>query len=247
MRTPRSRALALATIFTVLPIAGCGDSSGSQSSTVSSTPAQAPARRATPQKGPVPRSLGQVESGAEDTIDHAHAGDRAEVVSTTRRLARAARGRAAADLRKAGVAAPRIADLLDRTRLLRAIAARADFARVSLAANRISELMPEFYARFRNRVPPNVLKLDYLDREAQLRSLAGDQTAVAPAVKKLSATWAGLRARVVRAGGKRVAREYSAHVTSMRRLARGTDAEALQQEAARGLELVDALERQFAR
>jgi hypothetical protein len=32
----------------------------------------------------------------------------------------------------------------------------------------------------------------------------------------------------------------------MRRLAPGTNAQALQQEAARGLELVDALERQFA-
>jgi hypothetical protein len=92
-----------------------------------------------------------------------------------------------------------------------------------------------------------VLELDYLDREAQLRSIAGDQSAVPPATKALVSTWAPLRARVIRAGGRKVAGRYTRHVIAMRRLARGADREALQDEAARGLELVDELERQFTR
>jgi hypothetical protein len=166
------------------------------------------------------------------------------VVATARVLLRAAKGPATADLREAGVPDYRVAELRSRARLLESLAPRADFARVSLAANRISALMPEFYARYRDPVPPDVLKVDYLDREAQLRSLAGDQASVPGVVTELSSTWSGLRGRVIAAGGRRVAARYARHVAAMRRLARGPRG-ALQREAGTGLELVDELEHQF--
>ena len=125
--------------------------------------------------------------------------------------------------------------------------ARADLARVSLAANQISALMPEFYARFKDPIPSEVLQLDYLEREAQMRSAAGDQDSVPPAVNKLSSIWTTLRPNVIAAGGRRIAARFTRHVAAMRRLARGSDRQALEAEAGRGLELVDELEHQFQR
>ena len=228
----------------VVAATGCGDSKGNQSSEKSESPEQQEASEET--AGDVPASLGKVESGAEDTIDLAHNGDRAEVVSTTRALRRTAENAAATDLRKAGVDPQEISLLRQRARLLEALAPRGDLDRVSLAANQISALMPVFYARYQDPVPPDVLKLDYLDREAQLRSLVGDRASVRMAVAELSATWTSLRAQVLEAGGGRVARRFSRHVRSMRRLQDGADRE-LQKEAVTGLELVDELEQVFRR
>jgi hypothetical protein len=236
-------ALLVAAFALVAVGSGCGDSKGNEPSKDSE--AQEEGETAEEGVGTVPSSLGEVESGAEDIIDFAHQGERAKVVVTTRRLQRAAEGAAAADLREAGVPKERISALRDRARLLQNLAPRADLARVSLAANQISALMPEFYARYKDPVPPDVLKLDYLDREAQLRSLAGDEASVPPAVSELSSTWTSLRRRVIEAGGRRVAGRYTRHVGSMRRLARGSDHRALQKEAVSGLELVDELEHQF--
>jgi hypothetical protein len=228
-------------IALLVALSGCGGSNGNGTSSTSETTkhSQEPKRKAR-----VPASLGRVESGAEDTIDFAHAGNRARVVATARALLHAAEGPAAADLREVGVPADRIAELRSSARLLKSLAPRGAFARVSLAANRVSALMPELYARYRDPVPPDVLKLDYLDREAQLRSLAGDQASVPGVVIELSSTWTGLRPRVIDAGGRRVAARYARHVASMRRLARGQGG-ALQKEAGTGLELVDELEDQF--
>jgi hypothetical protein len=246
-------AATLAAAAIVAGAAGCGDSNdesaGASTTATTTTQTTAPAqskKKAAPKKH-VPASLGTVESGAEDAIDFARAGDRAGVVRAARKLRRAADGKAAADLRKADVPEIEIADLQDRARLVASIARRAELLRVSLAANQVSALMPQFYARYADKVPPSVLELDYLDREAQLRSEAGAQPDVRAAVRKLSSTWGRLRAQVIAAHGRKAARDFTRHVAAMRRLARGGDAAALQHEAATGLELVDVLEGVFRR
>ena len=222
----------------VTTASGCGDSNRGSNGNTSST--------RTP-RGPVPASLGDVESGAEDTIDFARQHERSRVVATARELRRAADRRATEDLRRAGVPAGRIAALADRARLVAAIAPHAKLLRVSLAANQVSALMPELYARYADPVPPDVLKLDYLDREAQLRSLAGDTAAVTAAVDELSSTWTRLRPKVIDADGRRVAATFGRHVAAMRRLVSGSDNAALRREAVTGLELVDRLEEVFRR
>jgi hypothetical protein len=151
------------------------------------------------------------------------------------------------DLRAAGVPGSRIALLIERARLVDGIARRGEALRVSLAANQVSALMPEFYARYADPVPPEVLKLDYLDREAELRSRAGDRPAVRRAVDELSSTWSGLRPRVVRLGAAGVAAGYTRHVAAMRRLVRRSSGAALRRQARTGLELVDRLEGAFRR
>jgi hypothetical protein len=102
--------------------------------------------------------------------------------------------------------------------------------------------MPEFYGRFADEVPPEVLKLDYLDREAELRSLAGDEAGVGGATAGLSATWAGLRPRVSKLD-RRLSARFTQHVAAMTRLSPSSPA--LRREAATGLGLVDRLEGAF--
>jgi hypothetical protein len=185
-----------------------------------------------------------VESRAEDIIDYAREGKRARVAAAAAALASTARGRAATDLRKAGVPEDRIALLADRARLVDGIADRAEPVRISLAANQVSALMPEFYARYADPVPPEVLKLDYLDREAELRSLAGDKAGVRGSTAGLSDTWTGLRPRVARLD-RRLSARFTRHVAAMGRLSPSSPA--LRKEAATGLALVDRLESAFRR
>jgi hypothetical protein len=116
--------------------------------------------------------------------------------------------------------------------------------RVALAANAVSGLMPQLYAHFHDRVPPSVLMLDYLDREAQLRSLVLERAQVNVAVKRLASTWPPLRPKVVAAGGAAAAAAYDKHVAAMKRLVRGS-LTAVRKEAVHGLVLVDALEHAF--
>lgn len=194
----------------------------------------------------VPASLGDTESAAEDIIDYVLARDRASVVATAASLRRLAHGPAAAALSGSGVPAARVALLGRRADTVARLAPRAELLDVALAANAVSELMPELYARFRDRVPAPILTLDYLDREAEFRSMARQPDRVAAAVAALARTWAPLRPAVVRAGGGGEAAAFQAHVAAMKRLLSG-DRGKLQAEAARGLELVDRLENVFRR
>ena len=192
---------------------------------------------------PLPASLTSAESNAEDIVDAALAHDRSGVTSIAAALKASAHGQAAA-LRDDGVPAPLVSQLEQRADRLAAVARSAPYVQVLLTANAVSQLMPALYIRFAAPVPPAIQKLDYLDREAQFRSLAGEPGRVAEAVKELGQTWAQLRRRVVAAGGRREAAAYTDHVASMERLDPAAGAP-IQSEARRGLELVDRLEQVF--
>jgi hypothetical protein len=193
----------------------------------------------------VPAVLRSTESAAEDLVDHALGRDRAELVATAGSLKAAASGAAPA-LRRARVPATLVIDLRRRAARAAKLAPRAPFLDVALAANAVSELMPDLYARFRDPVPPGILRLDYLDREAQLRSLARQPEKVAAAVAKLERTWAPLRRRIIAAGGAREVAAYQRHVAAMKRLDPRA-AKRVQTEAENGLALVDELEQVFLR
>jgi hypothetical protein len=116
---------------------------------------------------------------------------------------------------------------------------------VLLAANSVSQLMPALYVHFADPVPPDIQALDYLDREAQFRSLAGQPAKVAAAVTELARTWSRVRPKVAAAGGAAEAAAYTAHVAALQRLS-PTAAAKVQAEAVHGLDLVDRLEQVFA-
>jgi hypothetical protein len=195
---------------------------------------------------PVPSSLRALESSAEDLVDVALAGDRADVTATARQLRALANGPAAASLTRAGVPRATIDRLRERANHVAGLAVNGAFVRVALAANAVSGLMPDLYGRFHDRVPPSVLALDYFDREAQLRSLVGERRRVAGAVKQLASTWTQLRHKVVAAGGGKEAAAYDKHVSAMRRLVSGP-LKNVRDEAVHGLALVDHLEAVFTR
>lgn len=201
-----------------------------------------PVIRVSSQRRPVPASLKTAESAAEDVVGLGEHGKRSGVVRKARELKRNADGAATRALRSAGVSPQELAVFRARASRVAELAPNAPFVDVSLAANHVSQLMPGFYARFSDPVPPSVLRLDYLDREAQLRSVAGQPLPVKAAVKDLDSTWTRLRPKVVESGGGKVARQYDRHVGAMKRLAVSTDDKELQQEAVHGLDLVDLLE-----
>jgi hypothetical protein len=192
---------------------------------------------------PLPASLSAAESNAEDIVDAALAHRRSEVMSIAAALEAGVRAQRSA-LRQDGVPPALVAELEQRSGRVAALARSGPYVQVLLAANAVSQLMPSLYAHFADPVPPAIQALDYLDREAQFRSLAGQPERVAAAVKELSATWAYVRPKVVAAGGGGEAAAYDRHVAAMKRLDPAGGAR-IRAEAARGLELVDQLERVF--
>jgi hypothetical protein len=220
-----SRLLALAALATLLAVAATAPDAGSVA------------------KKPLPQILDATESSAEDLIDYALAGDRGRVVAGARELERTA-SQAAPVLRGAGSSRARVTALRRRAAHVVAVSRSGKFVGVALAANAVSALMPGFFGHFAVSIPPSVLTLDYLEREAQLRARAGQKARVPALVRQLGNTWSGLRARVVSRGGRREAVAFDRHVAAMKRLAAAAGG-GLQREAADGLELVDDLERVF--
>jgi len=206
--------------------------------------ATVPAAKAASLKAPVSASLRAVESSAEDILDAALAGERGEVVAKAASLKAAANGPAAAALARSGLSSAKVGQLKQRANRVAQLAARGSFTDVALAANAVSQLMPDFYGRFQDPVPAPVLKLDYLDREALLHSLARQPVQVATTVKELERTWVRLRPAVIAAGAAKEAAAYGRHVVALNRLEAGQ--KNVQAEADRGLNLVDQLEQVFS-
>jgi hypothetical protein len=196
-------------------------------------------------KTPLPHILNAVESSAEDIVDLALAGERARVVTAAKQLKSEARASLAV-LRAAGVPRAQLVLLRQRADRVAAVSAGLRLIGVALAANQVSQLMPSLYSRFANPVPPALLRLDYLDREAELDSLAGRADRVPPLVGELDQTWSGIRSAVLARGGAKEAAAFDRHVAAMKRLATSTG-KPLQREAVNGLNLVDSLEGVFRR
>jgi hypothetical protein len=222
-----------------LGVIGCGG--GGEAEHAEAAEVEAPSGQS-----PVPGTLAAAESSAEDLIGFALSGDRKSVIAEAARLKATANGSAMAALTQDGVRPATVAVLKRRANRVAQLAPAASFADIALAANAVSQLMPGLYGGFQNPVPTAILALDYLDREAQFRSLAHQPEMVASAVKELSHTWRRVRPRVVAAGGESEAVAYQAHVAAMQELSPAAAAK-VQAEAAHGLELVDQLEHVFSR
>ncbi len=227
-------------------LAACGDSSSKQATAASPQSAAA----STTKHSTVPTSLKRAETAAEDVITYLEHGktpksppasqlSRAEA-TTLRRLAH---GQAAAELKRAGVTQGQIREFRQRAdRVDQLSRGGSSKLQVSLAANHVSQLMPGFYARYQDPVPPAVLRLDYLDRQIELRSMAGQTGQVRRLVTAEGSTWAKLRPQLVAAGGNDVARQYDAHLQALKQDKSPT---AVQKQALSGLDIVDLMETAF--
>jgi len=191
----------------------------------------------------VPASLKRAETAAEDVIGYLDKGKPAQSQAEARLLKELAHGKAAAALGKAGVAPAKIKALQSRAdRVADLSQGNGSKLRVSLAANSVSQLMPALYSRYQDPVPAAGLRLDYLDREIQLRSQASQPGEVRAAVKNLGSTWAKVRPSLVQAGGVKVARQYDRHVQALKNTASPA---AIQKQAVHGLDVVDLMEGVF--
>ena len=194
----------------------------------------------------MPASLTALESSAEDLVDVALAHDRARVVAMAGTLSSRAGSAAANALEGAGAAPADVTALRARVAVVARLSTAGPFTSIALAANAVSGLVAGLYAHFADPVPVAVRQLDYLDREAQLRSLAGQRKAVPPVVAHLAAIWTPLRHTVIDHGGQTVAAAYGRHVAAMQRLAQAPGG-AFRSEAVNGLNIVDELETVFSR
>jgi len=193
----------------------------------------------------VPESLDATESDAEDIVDLALAKSLTDLREKTADLKSDA-NEAADALGEEDAPEADLALLRERASHVEELAkGGGEPLEIALAANAVSGLMPALFAVFETDVPPDVLKLDYLDREAQLRALAHESDEVSAAVAELEQTWKGLRPEVVSAGGDQEAARFAKHIAAMKTLARSGDDSAVQREAVKGLELVDQLEQVF--
>lgn len=223
-------------------IAGCGNDASAPSPSTSAQTASQDAMTAGSSSNPIPDSLLAAESGAEDTIDFALAGDMAKAIDSANLLNAAAQGRAATDLAAAGVSRAEIAKFQTRAAEVAKIAPRADPLKTALASNRVFELIAGFLGNYQDTVPADVIAMDYLDFEAKLQALAGDRPKAQGAVSKLAATWDALEAEVVAAGGNEAAASFGEHVKTMQVLIASGSDQQLADEAQTGLDLVDEIE-----
>ena len=191
----------------------------------------------------VPASVTRAETAAEDVIGFLEKGQVAKSRSEARLLKQLVNGPAAADLRLAGVTSAQIRELQRRgDRVAQLSLSAATRLKISLAANNVSQLMPALYARFQDPVPASVLRLDYLDRQVQLASMAGNRSGVRAGVSSLATTWKQLRPAVVAVGAAPVAKQYDAHIKSLRT---ATSPRVIQKQAVHGLDIVDQIEKAF--
>ena len=155
---------------------------------VTITPASAaPEAAALP---PVPAGLTALESNAEDLVDDALGHDRARVIATASALSASAGPAAGKTLLAAGVPPKQIALVRARVARVARDAHAGAYVVVALDANAVSTAVTELYLHFADRVPIAVRRLDTIDRDAQLRSLAGQRAAVPLVVVRLEKTWA---------------------------------------------------------
>jgi hypothetical protein len=237
----RSRKLMAGLLLAGLIGSGAAATTGAVAST--STAARPAVIKPAVSRSTVPQALTRAETAAEDVIGFLEKGQPAKSRAEARILRSLAHGAAAQELRRAGVSDAQVAAFqrqADRTARLSHAGAPA--LRISLAANGVSRLMPGFYARYQDPVPAAVLRLDYLDRQVQLRSMARQHARAQQAADQLAATWRKLRPQVIAAGGASVAQKYDGHVA---KLTGSGGVAALQSEAQHGLDLVDQLEQVF--
>ena len=106
---------------------------------------------------------------------------------------------------------------------------------IAQAANGVIRLIADHPDVFEDSAAPELLSLDYLEREAQLRSLAGQHLAVTAVVERAVAVWPRLRRRLIAAGANELAQQFDAHLEE---LSRHQSAAGIRDATRRGRQLI---------
>jgi hypothetical protein len=220
-------------IFFAIAVVACGHGAEPDAA----LPQDASAKRG------IPQAVLDFESLAEDAYDTALNGDLAAL-----RKAAAALEAHWKKLRKAVVRdglKDASARALDKSvaRLSSLSGTSTDRVELARAANAVSDTMDDIFALYHPKVPPEILSLDFLGREIVLDCKATDARAAARDLKTLEKEWAGLRPKVIKAGGSKEATDMDGALRAARDALLGPDWAELQKQAEAELELVDSMEK----
>ncbi len=195
----------------------------------------------------IPAALSAVEGAAEDGYDKGLAGDFAAAMAaattvhdqwTTYRPQATRDGAQAAWLNGMDGAVAGFKT---------AASAGTDKVAVARAANAISAWMDKFYGLYSNPVPAEVIRLDYLGREVVLDAMSNDFVAATQHDTQIATAWRQVRPKVVAAGGTQEATDTDAVKVALGTASQAKDGPTTIAKANVLLELVDSLERVFAK
>jgi hypothetical protein len=190
----------------------------------------------------IPQAVLDFEALAEDTYDKALSGDaggvKAAAASMQSRWKKLRKTVLRAGLKDAS------ARSLDKSvaRLASLSASPAGNLQLARAANAVTDAMDDIFALYHPKAPPELMTLDFLGRELELDARTPDLHAGATHRQELQSEWAGVRPKVIKAGGEKEATGVDdALAAAGRAIAQGDEAE-LEKQAQAELELVDAIE-----
>ncbi len=218
--------------YAALSCGGSSDNEKGQQPTVT--------EQASEEQGSVPQTVLDIEGDAEDAIDMVFAGrwDRVSADATSLAanwedfLASPDASRLTADQR--GAMDKGISDLTNAAHSQDGLAARQ-------AANDVSRVIVDVFDLFQHKVPSDIGRLDWQERQALIDIDRGDWNAVSGDLARLRQTFNRAKPGVLAAGGDRQAADFEASLNEQDRLA-GAQDPAIVDEANVALELVDDLE-----
>jgi len=190
--------------------------------------------------GGVPQPVLSIEGDAEDAIDMVFAGkwDRvaadAESISTDwTEFAASSEG--------SGVTDEQRREMDEATADLSAAAEAKDELAARQAANDVSKVIVDVFDLFDFKIPSDVGRLDWLERQVIIDADRDDWEAIAVDIDQTRETFDRVKPDVVAEGGEEEARDFEASIVKQGELAAAHD-RAIVDEANIALELVDALE-----
>jgi hypothetical protein len=190
--------------------------------------------------GGVPRPVLSIESDAEDAIDMVFAGkwdrvaaDADSIASSWTEFVGSSEGSAVTDEHRR--------EMDEATADLKAAAQAEDELAARQAANDVSKVIVDVFDLFDFKIPSDVGRLDWLERQVIIDADRDDWDAVAGDVVQTRETFDRVKPGVVAAGGEEEALDCETSVAKQGELAASRDP-AIVDEANIALELVDDLE-----
>jgi hypothetical protein len=113
------------------------------------------------------------------------------------------------------------------------------------AANDLSAATIDLYSVYQPAVPPDLGRLDMLERQIVLDVAASDLAAAANTLAIVDAIWARLKPLMLLHNGSELAAQFDASLAAQRTAWEGKKGSAVTEQAQKALELVDALEKLY--
>lgn len=200
--------------------------------------------RADAAPGAVPASLQNIEAQAEAIIDDVPGGDWAKVSGDVTTLAdawTAYQAQATAD------GAPQVLQDAFAAALTSLQQASADqnATETMQAANDVSAAVMDLFSVYHPAVPPDLGRLDVLERAVVIDVADQDFAAAADSIAKIEAIWARLKPSVLAHNGTDVAQQFDASLAAQHAALQAKDGATLTTDATDALEFVDALEQVY--